>query len=254
MSANITQGTANALNGSYYSSAQIASLQQQANQTEAQWLKGITSGPVPTGSAADVMYASSHQSALTAYNDALAAQQLGINGTQAENVGSTTTTNTGLTVSVPSTNASLNVVPNGTPGAFDIFSMTGSAPNPITVPAPVQVPGTTSTTGSTIAGPVIAPQTSVSPTDQASAASQGTDNAIAALAQQLAGMQAAQSGSGSGSTDPYAPGQTAADLAAIQPQTTPTSSTGISPIVLVGIAAVLGIGGFFWWKHMHKGE
>lgn len=147
-----------------------------------------------------------------------------------------------------------------TPAATSLPSLVPSGATPLASPAPIQatpVDANAATASGPISAPVL-PAAASSPTNQAvnvdgsTTSSVTTDNLLSNILASLSSggnASSAGTGSGVGASDTSLPSPTAADVAALQPSVTQTSSSGPNIVLVIGIIAVLGFGAYLWYKH-----
>jgi cobalamin biosynthesis Mg chelatase CobN len=119
-------------------------------------------------------------------------------------------------------------------------------------------PGVTPTTLTGVPAPAAAqsPASQASTPATATTTSATTDSILSnILASLSSGGNATPAGSGMGvgASDTSLPSSTAADVAALQPSATPTSSSGPNIGLIIGIVLVLGLGVYLWFQHKKKG-
>jgi LPXTG-motif cell wall-anchored protein len=147
-----------------------------------------------------------------------------------------------------------------TPAAKSLPSIVPSGATPLASPAPIQatpVDANAATASGPISAPVL-PAAASSPTNQAvnvdgsTTSSATTDNLLSNILASLSSggnASSAGTGSGVGASDTSLPSPTAADVAALQPSVSQTSSSGPNVVLIIGIIAVLGLGAYLYFKH-----
>jgi hypothetical protein len=156
----------------------------------------------------------------------------------------------------PGTTANPSLAPTPPASTLPSAGNVGSVPSS---PAPLIAPSSTalntaSPPGVTTTSPITTPVTTSGVPASASSPTTTTPTCNALLQNVLnalgAGTNTYSSGSGGGvgADDTSLPSPTTADVEALQPTAAPTSSSGPSVVLIIGIIAVAGIGIYLWYR------